>query len=265
MGRPENAGAPQFCRYAAYPASRLIAHRGGGDRAPENTLAGLRAAAEAGFAAVEFDVMLSADGVPVLIHDETLTRTSNGQGLVCETSAAQLARLDAGSWFAPAFAGEPLPTLAQALDLCRQLGLWANVEIKPAAGHEQQTGKAVAELVAARGCDPATILLSSFSVGALGAARLAQPHLPRALLLESCLQDWQDCLRQVAAVALHCAASGVNGPLVEAAHQAGYALACYTVNTEKELMRVASLGVDAVFTDRLAWGRYLPGALPINP
>ena len=121
---------------------RLIAHRCGGNRAPENTLAGLHEAARAGCRAVEFDVMLSADGTPVLIHDETLERTTNGVGRVCETPDAVLFSLDAG-------AGERIPTLAEAAVLCQRYGLLANIEIKPATGHEAATGASVARFVQA--------------------------------------------------------------------------------------------------------------------
>ncbi|MCC7269211.1 MAG: glycerophosphodiester phosphodiesterase, partial [Rhodocyclaceae bacterium] len=93
-----------------WPHPRLIAHRCGGALAPENTLAGLRKAFELGYRAVEFDVMLSGDGTPVLIHDETLERTTDGRGRVADTSDAELARLDAGSWRGAQFAGEPLPS-----------------------------------------------------------------------------------------------------------------------------------------------------------
>lgn len=253
---------PAGLRYGGYPPSGLIAHRGGGDEAPENTLAGIRAAATAGFSGVEFDVMLSADGVPVLIHDETLSRTSNGCGLVCQTSMEQLSRLDAGSWFSAAFTGEPLPTLAQALALCRQLGLWANVEIKPASGYAQATGRAVAAVLADFAPATPALLLSSFSEVALLAAKAHTPALPCALLLESWPQDWQHRLQRVAAVAVHGPLAGLDQALVHAMHTAGYGVACYTVNHEQDFLRIASFGVDAAFTDRLAWGRLLPGALP---
>jgi len=122
----EQAAPPAAWRYP-----RLIAHRGGGVLAPENTLAALRMAATRGYRAVEFDVMLSADGTPMLIHDETLERTSSGRGAVAETSDATLVTLDAGSWFGGSFAGEPLPRFLDAGRLCVSTGLWANVEIKP--------------------------------------------------------------------------------------------------------------------------------------
>ena len=95
----------------------VIGHRGAAKRAPENTLAGLRRAHELGAAWVEFDVMLSGDGVPILIHDETLERTTDGHGAVPDHGLAAIRELDAGAWFAPAYAGERVPTLEEAIDL----------------------------------------------------------------------------------------------------------------------------------------------------
>src|SRR2546425_7902993 len=160
---------PDFTSAAArrmrepWPYPRIIGHRGGGTLAPENTLAGIRKAATMGFGGVEFDVMLSADKVPLLIHDETLDRTTNGQGSVAATPYARLASLDAGAWFGPEYRGERVPTLEQAGKLCVELGLWANVEIKPAQGFERETGAAAAKLALElwRGASPAP-LLSSF-------------------------------------------------------------------------------------------------------
>src|SRR5262245_61294333 len=113
----------------AWTFPRLVAHRGGGALAPENTLAGLRLAARLGYAGTEFDVKLSADGVPVLMHDDTLDRTTSGFGPVAPASLAELQDLDAGSWFGRAFTGERVPTYAAAAEACRALKLWANVEI----------------------------------------------------------------------------------------------------------------------------------------
>ena len=110
---------------------RWFAHRGGGTLAPENTLAGIRLAARMGFKAVEFDVMLSADGTPVLIHDETLERTTSGAGRVCDTSDDALFLLDAGN-------GERIPRFSEAAALCREYGLLANIEIKPASNDRLQ-------------------------------------------------------------------------------------------------------------------------------
>jgi glycerophosphoryl diester phosphodiesterase len=230
-----------------YP--HLIAHRCGGALAPENTLAGLRIAARLGCRAVEFDAMLCADGVPVVIHDETLERTTDGSGDVAAARLADLRRLDAGSRHGPAFRGEPLPTLAETLDCCADLGLAANVEIKPAPGQEAATGKAVAGLIAAswRG---GPLLLSSFSEVALNAARDAAPAFPRALLVGAVPEDWLLRLRRHAAVALHCAADAAGAAEVAALIAAGYAVACYTVDSPAEAQRLFARGVAAVFSDR---------------
>src|SRR5258706_16319760 len=99
-----------------------------------------------GFRGVEFDVMLSADKVPLLIHDETLDRTTSGQGKVSATPYARLASLDAGARFGPEYRGERVPSFEQAGKLCAELGLWANVEIKPARGFERETAAATAKV-----------------------------------------------------------------------------------------------------------------------
>ncbi len=127
--------------------AQVIGHRGAAARAPENTLAGLRKAHELGAGWVEFDVMLSSDGVPILIHDETLERTTSGSGRVDRHSAAEIQALDAGSWFDPAFRDERVPTLSEAVAVLLELNLGANVEIKPSTGYAQRTGEVVAALL----------------------------------------------------------------------------------------------------------------------
>ena len=230
-----------------YP--RLIAHRCGGALAPENTLAGLRIAARLGVKAVEFDAMLSRDGVPVLIHDETLERTTDGHGRVAETTLADLQRLDAGSYHHPSFVGESVPTLAAALVLCDELKLAVNLEIKPALGHEAVTGSTVAAIAAA--CAPrAGLILSSFSTTALAAAREMAPELARALLVEAIPQDWAEQLRQQGCTALHAAARLLDPARLGTVVAAGFPIACYTVNDPQEAKRLYALGVTAIFSDR---------------
>jgi len=228
-----------------YP--RLIAHRCGGALAPENTLAGLRLAARLGCRGVEFDAMLAADGVPILMHDETLERTTSGKGRVAETKSAQLARLDAGGRHHPAFAVEPVPTLDEALRLCAALGLWANVEIKPAAGQEAETGQAVARHAAAA---TGKLLLSSFSPVALCAAADEAVQLPRAMLFEAIPADWRKRIMETGARALHSSARVLTDESLQAVREAGFPLACYTVNRREDAERLFAMGVSAVFTDR---------------
>lgn len=230
---------------------RVIAHRCGGILAPENTLAGLRMAAAQGCRGVEFDVMLSGDGTPVLIHDETLERTTDGQGRVAETSDAELARLDAGCRHSAQFAGEPLPAFGDAAGLCLALGLWANVEIKPSLGVDAETGRKVAARAAEIWSGSQPPLLSSFSLAALDAARVAAPALPRGLLTEAPPADWLAILRRLGCATLHCSRDHFSTRLLDEARAAGVPVLVYTVNDPEEAAALLRAGVAAVFTDRI--------------
>ncbi len=230
-----------------YPA-KVLAHRGGGSLAPENTIAALRCGLSHGFHAVEFDVMDAADGL-VLMHDTELGRTVAGQGSIADCTLADLAALDAGGWFAPAFAGEPVPTFAIARDFCIAHGIWMNAEIKPVPGTEIPTGRQVALACAA--LPAGRVLLSSFAFDALLAAREAAPAVPRALLVEAVPGDWSARLRALDAVALHAKASLLTPERAAAVKAAGYGLLCYTVNDPAEARALFAMGVDAICTDRL--------------
>lgn len=234
-----------------YP--RVIAHRCGGALAPENTLAGLDIAARLGFRAVEFDVMLSADDMPLLIHDETLERTTNGAGSVVDLPWEALSELDAGVKHHRAFAGEVLPTLKQALDACRSLGLAANIEIKPASGHAVVTGTVVARQVRACMGDwpEAPLLFSSFSEAALAAALEEAPEVPRALVTKFVPPDWRSRLQRLECLALHCAARYLEPAQAAEITAAGFPLVCYTVNRPADAAQLFAAGVSAIFTDRL--------------
>lgn len=224
---------------------RWFAHRGGGRLAPENTLAGIRLAASLGYRAVEFDVMLSGDGTPVLIHDETLERTTNGSGRVCDTADTALFALDAGR-------GERIPRFAEAAALCRELGLLANIEIKPATGYEVVTADVVARLTASlwRGA-AVQPLLSSFSLAALAVARDLAPDIPRGVLFESVPADWAAELARLRAVSLHCDADLLSGDVLREARTRQVPVLCYTVNDPERAKTLFASGVSALFTDRL--------------
>jgi glycerophosphoryl diester phosphodiesterase len=198
-----------------------------------------------GFRAVEFDVMLSGDGTPVLIHDETLERTTNGCGRVCETPDACLFALDAGG-------GEQIPSFADAAQLCRDLGLLANVEIKPAAGHEARTAEVVA-LMAARAWhgDERRLLLSSFSEEALAVARKVAPGLRRGYLCEAAPGDWPELMARLGAQTLHCDALLLESAVLVEAQAKGIPVLCYTVDDPDTAKSLFARGVSALFTDRL--------------
>lgn len=224
---------------------RWFAHRGGGILAPENTLAGIRLAARLGYKAVEFDVMLSGDGTPVLIHDESLARTTNGVGLVCETSDAVLFSLDAGC-------GETIPRFSDAAALCRELGLLANVEIKPALGYELATAEVVARQTVEFWRDAAVQpLLSSFSLEALTIARDMAPQIARGVLFEAVPADWLAEVVRLKAYSLHCDADLLSDDVLAEAQARQVPVLCYTVNQPESAEMLFGRGVSGLFTDRL--------------
>ncbi len=239
-----------------YP--KYLAHRGGGKLAPENTMAALRCGLEHGFRAVEFDVMLARDKVPVVMHDPHLGRTVAGSGNVFDYDAAELVRLDAGGWFSARFQGEPVPLFTQFVDFCKQHHIWMNIEIKPAPGFDAETGRVLATLVRAifgpeiGQDDPALLpLFSSFSVEALAAARDAAPDVPRAFLLDRLEPGWEAQARSLEAVALHTNQKYLTAALAQQVKNAGFGLFCYTVNDPARAREIMGWGVDGLCTDRL--------------
>jgi glycerophosphoryl diester phosphodiesterase len=247
----------------SWPYPLWIAHRGAGKLAPENTLAAFRQGASFGYRAFECDVKLSADGQLFLLHDATLERTTDGQGVAGQQDWATLSRLDAGGWHSRSYAGEPLPTLEAIARYVLRNGFALNVEIKPTPGTEAATGAAVArrcaELWAASRTPPvAPPLLTSFQPAALQAALAEAPELPRGLLLDQWREGWLDqaralqCRAVVALYALYDTAS------IDAIHAAGMKALAYTVNDPAEARRLVALGIDGIITD--AVDRFSPGA-----
>lgn len=234
-----------------WPWPAVLAHRCGGALAPENTLVGLDLCLLAGCRGIEFDVMLSGDGTPILIHDETLERTTNGAGPVGEIPDTLIALLDAGSKHHRAFAGEPVPFLRGAAARIQALNLAANVEIKPASGAETLTGEVVSRLAAElwRG-QRVPPLLSSFSEAALDAAAVVAPELPRGLLVDRLPGDWLARCERVGAISLHANGHYLDQATVKAVREAGYRLLAYTVNEPSHAARLFQWGVDCVVTDR---------------
>lgn len=236
-----------------WPLPRLVAHRCGGLLAPENTLIGLELSHALGVRGVEFDVMLSGDGSPVLIHDETLERTTDGTGRVSEAPDAALRALDAGRWHSARFAGERIPRFEDAILRCRALGLVANVEIKPAAGYAAATGRAVAEW-ASRGWagagDDRLPVLSSFDPAALKAAADCAPALPRALLFDRVPADAVSRVAELGATGVVCNTRWLTAAQADNLRGAGLSLAVYTENDPARVAPLLAMGVQSIITDR---------------
>ena len=233
-----------------WPFARLVAHRGAGKLAPENTLTAMRVGQAHGYRMVEFDVKLSADNLSFLLHDATLERTTSGRGRADALPWRELSRLDAGGWHSAKYAGEPLPTFASIARWARAHGILCNVEIKPMPGRERETGAAVA-------LDAATLwrdaevppLLSSFSEAALEAARDAVPALPRALLADAVPANWLARLERLECVALDVDHEFLDADIVRSVRAAGFRVLCYTPNAPERIAELAAWGVDGVITD----------------
>ncbi len=250
--------------FRPWPYARVVAHRGGGALAPENTIAAVEVGRAHGFAAIEIDAMLARDEVPVLMHDATVDRTTDGSGPVAALTAAQLRRLDAGGWFAARFRGEPVPALADVIRHCRAHGVWIDIEIKPGAGDARRTGEVVARTAralyadcirpggdCAEQIDPRAPLLSSFSAEALAGARAAAPDLPRGWLTSRIPPDWAARLDTLACVALHTNHRHLTRADARAVKDAGYWLFCYTVDDPARARALLDWGADAFCTDRI--------------
>lgn len=228
---------------------RIIGHRGAAALAPENTLASFRKAAELGVRWVEMDVCLLADGNRVIFHDDTLERCSSGHGLLAAHTLPEVGVLDAGSWFAAEFAGEPIPTLSQALSEIRALGLGLNLEIKhDGPGVEPLVDGVLAEL-AALWPQRDSLLISSFNHEALQLCHAKAPQWRLGQLYEIIPDNWAQELAAINAYSLHCDYLGLTAPLARAIKQAGYRLLCYTVNDPQAVALHWSWGMDAIFTD----------------
>lgn len=236
---------------ADWPYPRLIAHRCGGALAPENTLAGFDACQRYGYRMVEFDAKLSADDQPFLLHDDTLDRTTSGHGAAALQSWQALAPLDAGSWYGSHFAGERLPTLADAAARCARDGIAANIEIKPCPGRDALTGTLVARAALALWSAQTPPLLSSFSQAALAAAREAAPTLRRGMLFEALPHDWRRIAGELDCVSLHVGHQHLSEPRVAAIHAAGLRVLAYTVNDPARAHLLVQWGVDMICTDRI--------------
>ncbi len=239
-----------------WPFPLWIAHRGAGKLAPENTLAAFRVGASHGYRAFECDVKLSADGVPFLLHDATLQRTTSGHGKAAALTWSELSRLDAGGWHSRSFAGEPLPSLSAVACYCRRNGFALNVEIKPTPGDEARTGQIVATAAAASGLGQ-QLLLSSFSADALEAARDAAPSLARALLLGSLRPGWIEQAQALGCVAVVSHHGAMDAAAIDGLHDAGLRALVYTVNDPSEAHRLVGLGIDGLITDTV--DRFSPG------
>lgn len=226
------------------------AHRGASAIAPENTIAAFRAAAEQGARWVELDVALLADGTLVVIHDDSVDRTTSGTGNLGTLTRADLDRLDAGSWFHAQFAGERLPTLEETVAVLGEIGLGANVEIKQHKHHKSldQLVRAVQKAISQRPPEM-QIMISSFDPEALAAMHVMEPDLEMAMLWSELPPDWEARLAAIPATTIHLNYKALSVGFLERAKARGIKVRAWTSNDSVELMSFWRAGLTGVITD----------------
>jgi glycerophosphoryl diester phosphodiesterase len=226
------------------------AHRGASAIAPENTIAAFRAAAEAGAKWVELDVALSADGQLIVIHDDSVDRTSSGSGSLGALTQSEIAALDAGSWFSQDYQDERIPTLAETIAALGELGLSANVEIKQHKHHkslDQLVGAVQADIAKRSG--GTEIMISSFDPEALKAMHSLEPELEMAMLWGRPPEDWAEQLAAIPARTIHMHFKALSIGMLEETTRRGIKVRAWTCNAPMQLVSFWDAGLTGVITD----------------
>jgi len=226
----------------------IAGHRGDRTTAPENTIPAIQAALDSSMEFVELDLQKTLDGEAVVIHDETLERTTDGAGLVAERTWAELQALDAGSWYGDAFVGTRIPHFDDFVDvfqisrkkaLVELKGIWSVDDLEPV----------IAEIYAAGVQD--RLVFASFEVGTLHNLIEAAPNLPRVVLRRELPLDPVRLAHYYGAAAVMTRLAEVRErpEVVEAMHAAGLGIMLYTLNSEERWSEALSYGVDGIITD----------------
>jgi len=228
---------------------KVIGHRGAALSAPENTLESFREAAAQGAKWVEFDVGLTKDSQILVMHDDTLDRTTDGKGPAHAQTMTELKKLDAGFWFGAKFTGAKLPTLAETVALLTELDMMCNVEIKGSSRNAETTKAVMAELRRTWPASKPKPLISSFELECLRAAHAEAPEFPRGLLIGGRPVDWLAQARGIAASTINIDNDHATQPWMAELKQPGYGVLVWTVNAPERAARLIEWGADGVFTD----------------
>jgi glycerophosphoryl diester phosphodiesterase len=226
-------------------ANPCCAHRGASGLAPENTLAAMKRALDFPFVEwIELDVQLSKDGVPVVIHDDTVDRTTDRKGRVADFTAEELQSMDAGSWFSPEFRGEPVPTLEQVLELtagrCR-----LNIELKTYGGRYPGLEAAVVDLIRRRGLIGDTVI-TSFDPLALRRVKEAESGLTTGLIIDAAPPGLEQALARIGAAFLSIGWTRLTAKRMESFRKAGLTVMAWTVDRKPSMRKIAAMGGEII-------------------
>jgi len=228
----------------------VIAHRGAGASAPENTLAAIRVAHQQGAKWIEIDVKITYDGIPILMHDETLDRTTDGRGLVAEQTWSDIQKFDAGSSFSEAYKGESVPSLADAVNLVLELDMGMIVELKPCPGRARATTMVTMIELSKTWPDKDVLpVLSSFDMESLEVAAQLEPHWPRAFSFDVWQDDWENQINHAGASAINIKEDQLTQQRVNDMIQLQIPVLAYTVNEPQRAIDLLKMGVTAVYAN----------------
>ncbi len=234
---------------------KIIGHRGVCGYAPENTLESLATAADMGVKWIEMDVKLTRDGVPIIFHDETLERTTNGSGLVAETDYEDIKQLEAGSWYAESFTGIQIPTLEEAVEVLLRHNLGLNLEIKPCPGREKETAEVALDCLSQIWDDHENLLISSFQHVSLETARDMAGDWYRGLLLHGhdtdgqMPENWRELVDYLECSTVNISDQLATRETIESIIDYDKAIAVYTINDGHRARHLQAAGVDTIVSD----------------
>ncbi|MDD1823348.1 glycerophosphoryl diester phosphodiesterase [Photobacterium sp. ZSDE20] len=228
----------------------ITGHRGAASLAPENTLVSIEQAAKAGAKWIEIDTQLSADGTPMVFHDKTVNRCTNGTGNIADLDLTALKTLDAGSWFGSEFAGTTIPTLSEALDKCLELDVTLNLEIKIYDDKAiQPLVEKVAALVEQKQFPVEKLLISSFKKEALSLCQQMMPEVKRGFICEVWNDFSLESLKSLDLYSIHIDHRILNEKTAKAIKASGAVLKIWTLNDPQLAAKYFNLGVDNIITD----------------
>ena len=227
---------------------KILAHRGYSANYPENTMIAFQEAAKMAIWGVEFDVHLTKDNQLVVIHDESIDRTSTGKGYVKDMTLEELRAFDYGSWFAPEFAGQTIPTLAETLAIFKSTPFQINIEIKSDIFEYPGIEALIANEIHAFNLED-RVIISSFNHESIARFQQIMPNVKTALLFASLIVNLEDYVKTFGTDAIHIPYYYGMRSIVQHAIKNGMTVRTYTVNDAKVARQLESLGIEAIFSD----------------
>ncbi|MFD1635966.1 glycerophosphodiester phosphodiesterase [Evansella tamaricis] len=226
----------------------IFAHRGAAGTHPENTMASFEAALKAGADGIELDVQLTSDNVPVIIHDETVNRTTDGEGWIKDLTYEEISKLDAGTWFDSSFNKASIPTLDQVLDWVKPTRLLLNIELKNGVVRYSNLEKIILDLINKYEMKD-RVIISSFNHYSLVEMHQLDPEVETAILfMEGIYEPWKYA-KSIGAKGLHCFLPVAVPELLIGAAQAEMPVRPFTVNDDNHMENLIKAGCPAIITD----------------